>query len=124
MPLFTIQLLEGHSAQQKQAVLKNASQAVVDSIGAPLASVRGILVEVAAQHAIVAGEIEHPMARVDVALISGRTVEQKEVLIAALDAAVRQSLSLTGADVRVILTDVPNSDMGLANGKTARANGR
>jgi 4-oxalocrotonate tautomerase len=124
MPLFTIQLLEGHSAEQKQAVLKNVSQGVVESIGAPLASVRGVLVEVAARHAIVAGEIEHPMARVDVALISGRTAEQKAALIAAVDAAVRQSLSLTGTDVRVILTDVPNSDMGLANGKTAHASGR
>jgi 4-oxalocrotonate tautomerase len=124
VPLFTIQLLEGHSAQQKEALLKNASQAVVDSIGAPLASVRGILVEVAAQHAIVAGEIGHPMARVDVALIVGRTPEQKEALIAAIDLAVRQSLNLTPQDVRVILGDVPNADMGLAGGKTARASGR
>ena len=49
-----------------------ASEAVVQSIAAPLSSVRIVLHEVPAGHVIVAGEIGKRMAQVDVALIEGR----------------------------------------------------
>jgi hypothetical protein len=34
------------------------------------------------------------------------------------------SIGISGQDVRVLLRDVPNTDMGAANGITAKANGR
>lgn len=124
MPLLSIQIMQGHAADQKQALLVRASQAVVDSIGAPLTSVRATLAEFAPADVIVAGQVGHPMARVDVDLIAGRTDEQKAALIRALDQAVQGALGISGADIRVVLCDVPKSDMGLANGVSALAAGR
>jgi 4-oxalocrotonate tautomerase family enzyme len=113
MPILNVQIMEGHTAAQKAALLQAASNAVVESIAAPLPSVRIVLQEVPAEHVIVGGEIGKAMARVDVALISGRDEAKKAALIAALNQA-----------VCVLLRDVPNTDMGAANGITAKANGR
>ncbi|APX75695.1 tautomerase family protein [Achromobacter insolitus] len=124
MPILNVQIMEGHSAAQKAALLKAASNAVVESIAAPLPSVRIVLQEVPAEHVIVGGEIGKAMARVDVALISGRDEAKKAALIAALNEAVCGSIGISGQDVRVLLRDVPNTDMGAANGITAKANGR
>ncbi|WP_258127378.1 tautomerase family protein [Achromobacter anxifer] len=124
MPILNVQIMEGHSAVQKAALLKAASNAVVESIAAPLSTVRIVLQEVSAEHVIVGGEIGKAMARIDVALISGRDEAKKAALIAALNQAVCASIGISGQDVRVLLRDVPNTDMGAANGITAKANGR
>jgi len=124
MPLLNVQIMQGHSAAQKAALLKAASNAVVESIAAPLPSVRAVLHEFPAEHVIVAGEIGKRMARVDVDLIEGRDEAKKAALIAALNQAVCASLDISGEDVRVILRDVPKTDMGVANGLSAKAAGR
>ena len=72
MPILNIQILQGHAAAEKSGLLRAASGAVVQSIAAPLSSVRIVLHEVPAGHVIVAGEIGKRMAQVDVALIEGR----------------------------------------------------
>ena len=124
MPILNIQILQGHSAVQKTALLKAASQAVVESIAAPLASVRIVLQEIPADNVIVAGEIGKAMARVDAALIEGRDEAKKSALIAALNQAVCASIGISGEDVRVLIRDVPKTDMGVANGLSAKAAGR
>ncbi|WP_313624251.1 tautomerase family protein [Achromobacter sp.] len=124
MPILNVQIMQGHSAEQKAALLKAASNAVVESIAAPLPSVRIVLQEVPAEHVIVAGEIGKRMARVDVDLIEGRDEAKKAALIAALNQAVCASIDISGEDVRVLLRDVPKTDMGVANGLTAKAAGR
>ena len=124
MPILNVQIMQGHTAAQKAALLTAASNAVVESIAAPLPSVRIVLQEVPAEHVIVGGEIGKAMARVDVALISGRDEAKKAALIAALNQAVCASIGISGQDVRVLLCDVPSTDMGVANGITAKANGR
>ncbi|HBL64604.1 MAG TPA: 4-oxalocrotonate tautomerase, partial [Achromobacter sp.] len=85
MPILNVQILQGHSAAQKAALLRAASDAVVQSIAAPLPSVRIVLQEVPAENVIVAGEIGKRMVRVDVALIEGRDEAKKAALIAALN---------------------------------------
>lgn len=77
MPLLNVQIMQGHQPAQKSALLAATCQAVVDSIGAPLASVRVVLEEVPAAHVIVAGELGRQMALVTVDMIAGRTDEQK-----------------------------------------------
>ncbi|CAM3792112.1 tautomerase family protein [Bordetella tumulicola] len=124
MPILNIQIMQGHSAAQKTNLLKNSSQAVVDSIAAPLPSVRVVLEEVASDHVIVAGELAKPMALVLARLIEGRTPEKKAALIAALSQAIHKSIDISEQDVRVIITDIPKTDMGVANGITALAAGR
>lgn len=124
MPIINIQIIQGHTATQKTDLLKNMTQAVVDSIHAPLASVRVVIQEVLREHVIVAGELGKDMALATVGLISGRTEEQKADLIAALANAVEQSIGLSVQNVRVILLDTPATDMGVAGGRTAKAAGR
>lgn len=124
MPILNVQIMQGHSAAQKTALLKAASQAVVESIAAPLSSVRIVLQEIPAEHVIVAGEIGKAMARVDAALIEGRDEAKKSALIAALNQAVCTSIGISGEDVRVLIRDVPKTDMGVANGLSAKAAGR
>jgi len=124
MPILNVQILQGHTAAQKAALLTAASNAVVESIAAPLPSVRIVLQEVPAENVIVAGEIGKRMVRVDVALIEGRDEAKKAALIAALNQAVCTSIDISGEDVRVLIRDVPKVDMGVANGISAKAAGR
>ncbi|KAG0921898.1 hypothetical protein G6F31_020126 [Rhizopus arrhizus] len=124
MPILNVQILQGHSAAQKAALLKAVSNAVVESIAAPLPSVRIVLQEVPAENVIVAGEIGKRMVRVDAALIEGRDEAKKAALIAAVNQAVCTSIDISGEDVRVLIRDVPKGDMGVANGISAKAAGR
>ncbi len=124
MPIINLQIMQGHTAVQKTELLKNMTQAVVDSISAPLASVRVVIQEVPRENVIVAGELGKDMALATVGLIAGRTEDQKAALIAALAASVEQSIGLSIQNVRVILLDTPTTDMGVAGGKTAKAAGR
>lgn len=71
-----------------------------------------------------AGELGKAMALVTVDLIAGRSVELKAALIAALNQAACDSIGISGQDVRVVLRDVPKTDMGVANGLSAAAAGR
>ena len=60
MPILNVQIMQGHSAAQKTALLKAASQAVVESIAAPLSSVRIVLQEIPAEHVIVRARSARP----------------------------------------------------------------
>jgi len=124
MPILNVQIMQGHSVSQKADLLRNMTQAIVDSVKAPLHTVRIVLEEVPTHHVIVAGEMGKPMVLVTANLIEGRTEELKAALIHALAHAVEQSIGLSIQDVRVILYDIPKTDIGVAGGKTAKAAGR
>ena len=122
--MLNVQILQGHSAAKKTDLLKKLTQSVVDSIGAPLASVRVVLQEIPAEHVIVAGEIGKEMVMITVGLIHGRTDELKSALIAAMANAVEAAIGVTTQNVRSILFDLPTTDVGVAGGRTAKAAGR
>ncbi len=124
MPILNVQIMQGHSVSQKADLLRKMTQAIVESVKAPLHTVRIVLEEVPSQHVIVAGELGKPMALVTANLIEGRTEELKAAMIHAVADAVEQSIGLSIQDVRVILYDIPKTDMGVAGGKTAKAAGR
>jgi len=124
MPILNVQILQGHSAAKKTDLLKKLTQSVVDSIGAPLASVRVVLQEVPAEHVIVAGEIGKEMVMITVGLIRGRTEDQKAAVIAAMFEATEQAIGVSKQNIRVILFDRPATDFGVAGGITAKAAGR
>jgi len=124
MPIINIQIMQGHDDAKKTALLQNASQCVVDSIAAPLSSVRVVIDESPQKHVIVAGKLGHPMALARVFLIQGRTEEKKAALIAAMHEAIHSSIGISKNDIRVIVTDVPNTNMGMAGGVTAKSMGR
>jgi 4-oxalocrotonate tautomerase family enzyme len=122
--MLNVQILQGHSAAKKTDFLKKLTQSVVDSIGAPLASVRVVLQEIPAEHVIVAGEIGKEMVMITVGLIRGRTEDQKAAVIAAMFEATEQALGVSKQNIRVILFDRPATDFGVAGGVTAKAAGR
>lgn len=124
MPMLNVQILQGHSAAKKTDLLKKLTQSVVDSIGAPLASVRAVLQEIQPEHVIVAGEIGKEMVMITVGLIRGRTEDQKAALIAAIFEATEQAIGVSKQNIRVILFDRPATDFGVAGGVTAKAAGR
>lgn len=124
MPILNVQISQGSSALQKTALLQKMTQAVVDSVGAPLASIRIVLQEVPPEHVIVAGEVGKEMALVTANLIEGRTDALKAALIAALANAIEQAVGISTQSVRVVLYDIPKTDLGVAGGKTALAAGR
>ena len=57
MPLIEIHLLEGRSAQQKKNLLASVTQAVAESIDAPLASIRVWIQEMSEDDYMVAGHM-------------------------------------------------------------------
>jgi 4-oxalocrotonate tautomerase len=57
MPLIEIHLLEGRTDEQKEKLLAAVTQAVHESIGAPLSSIRVWLQEISPKEYMVAGEL-------------------------------------------------------------------
>ena len=124
MPTLHVHIMQGHTLERRRAFLKAATDAVVQTLSAPVASVRVLLSELDPQNIIVAGEFDVDVALLRVMLIAGRTEQAKAAAIEALTQVAVEHLGVDGAQVRVILTDVPNTDMGMAHGKTAKAMGR
>lgn len=63
------------------------------------------------------------MPTIHVALIEGRTDEQKASLIHALTEASHESIGAPRESVRVIINEIPKTQFGIG-GKTAKALGR
>ena len=55
MPIVEVTLVEGRSKEQKRALVKEVTDAVVSSIGAPIEAVRVIIREIPPEHFAVAG---------------------------------------------------------------------
>lgn len=124
MPIVTVHLTSGYTSEQKTALLKQASQAIESSLNAPTTSIRMVLQEYAADSSIVAGEVGAAQLLFMTYLIEGRNVELKSALMAALTKAAEESIGMSGEDVRVVVCDIPKSDMGVAGGISALAAGR
>ena len=106
MPILNVQISQGLSAAQKTALLQKMTQ------------------EIPPEHVIVAGEPGKEMALVTANLIQGRSDELKAALIAGVANAIEQSTGISTQNVRVVLYDIPKTDLGVAGGKTALAAGR
>nr|5UNQ_A Chain A, Putative tautomerase [Pusillimonas sp. T7-7]5UNQ_C Chain C, Putative tautomerase [Pusillimonas sp. T7-7]5UNQ_D Chain D, Putative tautomerase [Pusillimonas sp. T7-7]5UNQ_E Chain E, Putative tautomerase [Pusillimonas sp. T7-7]5UNQ_F Chain F, Putative tautomerase [Pusillimonas sp. T7-7] len=123
-PYVTISATEGLSAEKKKQLLERSSDAVVQSIGAPLASVRVMLHELPGGHYLNAGQFNTPGLMFVVDFIEGRTEEQRNALIAALSKTGTETTGIPESEVRVRLLDFPKANMGMAGGISAKAMGR
>jgi len=112
------------TAAEKAALLENSTQAVIKSLGSPLSGVRMMLQEYPADCSIRAGETGARQLLYTVYLIKGREPELKAALIAALSEAAHASVDLLPNDVRVVVHDMPKTDIGMGGGLTAVAAGR
>ena len=124
MPMLNVQIIQGYNPAQKPDLLKKLTQSVMDSVSAPLASIRVVIQEVSRENVMVAGELGHEMVMITVGLIHGRSDELKAALISAMANAVEAALGVSTQNVRVILFDTPTTDIGVAGGRTAKAAGR
>ena len=126
MPTIQAFIMEGHAADARARLIAGLSQAVVDTVDAPVESVCVLIDEVARANFGVAGQPAAadtpPRAVLQAFLIAGRSDAQKERLIAQLTAAVTV-IGVDPAVVRVFIQDLPNTDFGLG-GRTALALGR
>lgn len=124
MPYVIISATQGISTEQKKQLMQRSSDAVVESIGAPLANVRVLLHELPEGHYLTAGEFDAPGVMFQVDFIEGRSEAQKDALISALSRVGQEATGIPESEVRVRLVDYPKSNMGLAGGVSARARGR
>ncbi len=124
MPFVTISATQSFTQEQKKALLQQTSDAVIETVGASLASVRVMLHELPGGHYLGAGQLDTPSVNFRVDLIEGRTEQQKAALIAALSKAAHNATGISEDEVRAWLIDMPSTNVGMAGGKTARSAGR
>ncbi|KAA0910717.1 tautomerase family protein [Pusillimonas sp. ANT_WB101] len=124
MPYVIISASQGLPADQKKQLLQGASDAVVESIGAPLTSVRVMLHELGNGHYLNAGVFDTQALMYQVDFIEGRTEEQKSALIAALSRSGNAVTGMPESEVRVRVVDYPKANMGMAGGVSAKQAGR
>ena len=123
MPILSVLVNQNPGPEQRTRLFESATQAVVDSLGSPVANVRVSLETIAPEDGMIAGVQGEPMALVKAYLLPGRTEEQREALIGALSAAVESSLGVTGNGTRIIIHDIPLTDLGMG-GISAKKAGR
>lgn len=135
MPNLNLYLVEGYSDTQKAHLFARLTDAVVDSLSAPRSAVRIFLIELQEKHISVGGTTlsqlrEHnPTGEINAGptiqalLIAGRSEQQKAALIGSLTAAVGEVIDIPPDSIRIIVSDIPNTDFGM-NGVTAKSLGR
>ncbi len=124
MPLVIAHLPTGHNPAQKHALLEKSTQAVVESLNAPISAIRIMLQEYPEEASMCAGQAGAMQLLYFVYLIEGRSSQLKAALMAALHEAAVSSLGISTDEVRVVIHDMPKTDIGLAGGISAAAAGR
>ena len=56
MPIATVNIIEGRSDEKKEALIEKVSQAISESLDAPIESIRVIINEMPIQHYGIAGQ--------------------------------------------------------------------
>lgn len=124
MPFLNVIVNRDFSAPQKTEFMRALTQAVVDTLGAPVASVRVNLLRIAQEDTMVGGEQGSPLVQIHVFLIVGRTEELKKALLARLNEIAHQCLDVSVHLTRTVIHDMATTDVGLAGGISAKLAGR
>ena len=128
MPFAQVHITEGHSADQKRVLIREITQAVHDSVGAPMPNIRVWLRELPKADYGIGGE---PVEALDDAnapfaqmfMMEGRSEEQKAAVIDLVSQAFVDALGAALEKTRVWITEVPKTNWGIG-GKTAKSIGR
>jgi len=124
MPYVTITTTQGLNNVQKKQLIERSSEAVVQTFGSALASVRVMLHELPEGHYLDGGQWNAPAVLFKVDMIAGRTEEQKAALLAAFG-KLAEEITGHGADhIHGILNDIPNTNIRVRGGVTAKQAGR
>ena len=128
MPFAQVHITEGHSADQKRVLIREITQAVHDSVGAPMPNIRVWLRELPKTDYGIGGtqvealdDANAPFAQMF--MMEGRTEEQKAAVIDLVSQAFVDALGAALEKTRVWITEVPKTNWGIG-GKTAKSIGR
>jgi len=124
MPFVTITVSQALSAEQKTRLMQQSSDTIVAALKAPLASVRIVLQELAPGHYLNGGRFDTLAVEYKLDMVQGRPESLKADVIRELSRTAHRAIGVSEEEVRVRLTDFPNTDIGMANGMTAKAAGR
>ena len=128
MPFAQVHLVEGHSAEQKRAVIAKVTQALQDAVGAPRPNIRVWIQELPKCDFGIGGETvdvleDTALPFAQLFLIEGRTEEQKRAVIENVTQALEEAVGAARQVIRVWIQEVPKTNWGIA-GKTAKDLGR
>lgn len=128
MPFAQVFLVEGHTREQKRAVIEKVTQAVQDAIAAPRPNVRVWIHDVPTMNFGVGGvcldelgETDFPF--VQMFIMEGRTEDQKRALVEQVTQALQDAVGAPRAKLRVWITEVPKTNWSIG-GVTAKDLGR
>ena len=128
MPFAQVHLVEGHSAEQKRAVIAKVTQSLQDAVGAPRPNIRVWIQELPKCDFGIGGETvdvleDTALPFAQLFLIEGRTEEQKRAVIENVTQALEEAVGAARQVIRVWIQEVPKTNWGIA-GKTAKDIGR
>ena len=128
MPFAQVHLVEGHSAEQKRAVITKVTQALQDAVGAPRPNIRVWIHELSKCDFGIGGESvealeDTALPFAQLFLIEGRSEEQKRAVIENVTQALEEAVGAARQVIRVWIQEVPKTNWGIA-GKTAKDLGR
>lgn len=124
MPYIHILVNKPHANEVKARLMHAVSGALTQSMGAPLSSIRVNILPLASHDTMVAGVIGPEIVEVHIYWIAGRTVEQKEAALMAVNQAVHETLDVPADLCRTVIHEIPTTDLGVAGGISAKRAGR
>lgn len=124
MPFVTITVSQPLSADQKKQLLQASSDTIVEALQTSLPSVRIVLQELPAGHYLNGGKFDTFAVEYKLDMIEGRSEQLKAAAMRELSRTAHRVIGVSEAEVRVRMTDFPKTDIGVANGVSAKAAGR
>ena len=128
MPFAQIHLVEGHSAEQRRAVIVKVTDALQNAVGAPRPNIRVWLKTLPKCDFGIGGETvdtldDTALPFAQIVLIEGRSEEQKRAVIESVTQALEDAVGAARQAIRVWIQEVPKTNWGIA-GQTAKDLGR
>ncbi len=124
MPFVTITVSQPLTADQKKQLMQASSDTIVEALKAPLPSVRIVLNELPPGHYLNGGKFDTLAVEYKLDMIEGRSDQLKADVIRELSRTANRVVGVSEEEVRVRMSDFPKTDIGVANGLTAKAAGR
>ena len=124
MPFVTITVSQPLTAEQKKQLMQESSDTLVETLKAPLPSVRIVLNELQPGHYLNGGRFDTLAVEYRLDMIEGRSEQLKADAIRELSRTANRVLGVSEEEVRVRMADFPKTDIGVANGLSAKAAGR
>ncbi|MDH5327847.1 MAG: tautomerase family protein [Gammaproteobacteria bacterium] len=115
MPTVTIEVKRHWSAEQKQQILTAIHGAMVDALKIPEHDKLMRFIEHSPENFVTPPDTSDNYTLVEVSLFSGRSLDAKRALYAAIVAGL-QPLGIDPMDIRIVLYEVPPDNWGLRGG--------